>query len=679
MTPPHPHAAPPPPCGGHPATTPPPLRGRGGVVVGVAKEADTWCGVAPLERIAAETGGTPVGFLTILKYAGLEPSNLKEGLELGNWLREHHGKTVEGVLIEVDGLHYRFTTDGAPFTVCTTAASVQEAAEHLAEVPTVALDIETTHLRPWRGDIRLIQVRGTRTYILDLFHVDPEPVLSLLKEKVLIIHGADFELLWLRQKYGPEIGRAGVRCTLTASRILGAGGPDSKRNKLDQCLERYLGIEPSTNQQGGSDWGAMILAPEQIEYAARDVEYLHRLYTKQAEAIREAGLMRVWQLERQLLSVAVDMSLAGMHVDQDKLKELEAAARAAEEELAADIRERIGDPEFKLGNHEALRVWLNSRGLNLTSTDKDTLALHRGHTDVETVLAFRTAQNEARGYQRLLEALEADGRVHGSFNTTGADTGRFSSSKPNMQNIKNGEARYLFKAPPGKKLIVCDYSQVELRIVAMLAKDAAMLEAYRQDADLHTETARAVSGHADVDPKERSKAKAVNFGSLYGQGPSGLVQYARTTFGVTLTEQEAQEWLDGFYAAYPALAARKAICKQQSRAGLDEIRTITGRRRLMPATCSEWERFAALLNTPVQGAAGDAMKLALLLMHEHLPKGARLLSVVHDEAIVEAPENISENAYRVVVHCMKEALERLLPGIPAKVDGGVFDNWGDAK
>ena len=204
--------------------------------------------------------------------------------------------------------------------------------------------------------------------------------------------------------------------------------------------------------------------------------------------------------------------------------------------------------------------------------------------------------------------------------------------------------REAFTAPEGRRLIVADYSQIELRAAAAIAGETRMIDAYKAGADLHKLTAATVLGkdQEQVTKSDRQLAKAVNFGLLYGQSAPGLVRYAATSYGVTLTGDQATEIRQAFFRTYSRLRQWHGLSHNQAEAGVTEVRTRTGRRRLIPTTASEWERFTALVNTPVQGGTADGMKHALILIDQRLPKSARIVSTVHDEVVVECHESSAD-------------------------------------
>jgi DNA polymerase I-like protein with 3'-5' exonuclease and polymerase domains len=290
-----------------------------------------------------------------------------------------------------------------------------------------------------------------------------------------------------------------------------------------------------------------------------------------------------------------------------------------------------------------------------------------GHL-VPLVLAFREASKRAQQAESLVGHIQKNGRIHGRFEPLGTATGRFSSKEPNLQNIGRGEMREAFTAPDGKRLIVADYSQIELRAAAAIAGETKMIEAYKAGADLHKLTASIVLGkpESEVTKQDRQTSKSANFGLLYGQSAPGLVRYAATSYGVTLADDQAQSIRKAFFRTYSRLRQWHGISHQQAEQGVTEVRTRTGRRRLIPTTASEWERFTALVNTPVQGGTADGMKHALILIHKRLPKTARIVSTVHDEVVVECREESADECREIITTAMVEAMAPSSPRCRSK-------------
>jgi DNA polymerase I-like protein with 3'-5' exonuclease and polymerase domains len=548
----------------------------------------------------------------------------------------------------------------------------------------VALDLETygprksDGLDPWAGDIRLLSlcVEGHEPWILDLRAIgyDLGELKTALESVEIIAHNAKFDLLWLRVKCGLRATR--VFCTLVAARLLVAGTKPG--NDLDKCLERYLGIEPAPDHSR-SDWGSMFLDEDQLAYAARDVLHLQALSNKLWGLLESDQLDVVGRLEFDLVPVIVEMEAAGIAVDKAKLREIETRARSSASDHAGMLRQKLNLPKLNPGSPQQLLEALKAAGIEVENTNEETLKAADDGEIIPLILEFRGAEKLAQQAASLLECVKQDGRIHGRFDPTGTATGRFSSKDPNLQNIGRGELRTCFVPEPGNKLIVADYSQIELRAAAVIAGETKMIEAYKNGVDLHKQTAAEVLNKPleEVTKQDRQISKSANFGLLYGQSAPGLVRYAASSYGVQMELDQAEQIRRQFFRTYGHLRQWHGESRNKADAGAREVRTVLGRRRLLPETASEWERFTALVNTPVQGGCADGMKQALVLIAQQLPAEARLISTVHDEVLVEAPEAMANEVRDLVQAIMIEAMAALFPQVPIEVEAGSCSNWGE--
>ncbi len=312
------------------------------------------------------------------------------------------------------------------------------------------------------------------------------------------------------------------------------------------------------------------------------------------------------------------------------------------------------------------------------------------HEFARALFAYREAKSGlstfgAKFFQPTEDGREVyvDGRLYPSWGVCAADTGRMSCSSPNVQNIPNksrlGGLRGCV-APKGRRLVKADYSQIELRIVAKVAGEKAMLEAYRNGEDLHARTARNITGREEITKEDRQLAKAVNFGLLYGQGAQGLQEYARDKYGVKMSLEEAAEYRKRWFEAYPAIRAWHRREGASFDARDDSASTLAGRLRRVGS-------FMEKVNHPVQGTGADGLKLAMALFNERLPEhlDARLVIACHDELVVECPEELAEEVARFLEEAMVAGIDEVLnPGldaahpdrVPVEVDVEVVESWG---
>jgi DNA polymerase I len=304
------------------------------------------------------------------------------------------------------------------------------------------------------------------------------------------------------------------------------------------------------------------------------------------------------------------------------------------------------------------------------------------------VIEYRNIRDhELKFVESAMEATRPDGR-HATFNPVGAKTGRFSCKDPNLQNIPQPDPkkhperfpiRELFHAAPGKKLVIADFSQMELVAAAVIAPEPIMLDAFQNKQDLHCRTASVLLGRpiSKADKDERSLAKAVNFGLLYGQKGPRLKEYAKNAFDVDMTEDEGNQFYDEFFREYQGLAAWHAQAKCDANdESISEVRTLAvGRRQFIGDKW--WNRFTALLNTPIQGSCAEATKLALVEIDSQLQGRAALVNCVHDEIIVECDEALAPVVKNEIERIMMECSGLILNGITIEVEADIADTWAD--
>ena len=584
---------------------------------------------------------------------------------------------------------------GGSFMLVQCSEDVNMVLAALDETALVALDTETTGLDPRRGRVRLLSITtdtsdgGCFTYLLDLFALPAEaltPLWDVLAGKEMVLHNAIFDLTFLdRLGFTP---RAVVHDTMLASRVLYAGARE--RHGLADCVRRELGQEMAKEMQR-ADWSGVLTASH-LAYAARDVQVLRPLLAVLSAKIAKANLTDTVHLEERCLPSMVWLSTVGVGVSRDDWSALATTAR----EDAARLREQMGASapttpgemfvSWKWDSPQDMKRLFAALGVNLDSTDDETLA-GVNHPLAGLLRDYREATKRLGTYGECwLKNIADDGRVYARWNQTGSEAGRMSCSEPNMQQVPRDPAyRRCIQAPAGRVLVKADYSQIELRIAAKLTQESAMLEAYRTGEDLHTRTARQVLGLAEVTKKDRQLAKAINFGLLYGMGPRGFQAYAKSNYGLDLTEAQAKDYRAAFFRAYPGLEAWHSQVKRNRK---PETRTLAGRRRLIPSADAskpeaERRRFEAAmhrerLNTPVQGTGADGLKLALALLwerREQIP-GAFPVLAVHDEIVVEADADQADAAAAWVQTAMVDAMAPLIEPIPVEVEVKTGRTWG---
>jgi DNA polymerase-1 len=468
--------------------------------------------------------------------------------------------------------------------------------------------------------------------------------------------------------------------TMLAARVLEAGDGDFKRRgrfTLAEVAKRYVGVELDKAEQA-SDWSGG-LSDAQLAYAARDAAILPTL----AERLhRAAGLARLADTiapEMGALPALVWLEGAGAPFDAGGWATLAEAAVRRQVEAARRLDAIVGPADLFGGSGvnwdstAQVKKALHARGHALERVDEATLAaLAADDALAAAMLDYREATKRAGTYgiEFLAHVHDATGRIHADYQQLGAESGRMSCSRPNLQQVPRDPAyRACFRPPEGRVLVKADYSQIELRIAAELALDERLIAAYANGEDMHAITAATVLGCGDgpVTKEDRQAAKALNFGLLYGMGAPTLRAYARNNYGVTLSEREAAEFRTRFFRTYAGLARWHA---SRPRATV-ETRTVGGRRRLAVS------QFTQKCNTPVQGTGADGLKAALALLWEtrdRCPTAAPVLCV-HDEVVVEVDADEAEQAREWLVDCMTRGMQRFLRRVPVVVDATIARDW----
>ena len=590
---------------------------------------------------------------------------------------------------------------GEPETVAyviDTEEALSELVSRLDQGREWTIDLETTGKDPISADlvgIALSADPGIGYYIpvghLEGTQLPRERVLQALKpwlERVdapKIGHNIKYDLVVLRQ-HGYDM-RGITIDTMIAAYVL---NPAQRGLGLkDQAATRFgVHMTPISELIGtGKHQRTMAEAPilDSAAYAAADADMTLRLRKVLEPELREKDQWTLFsQVEMPLVPVLADMEREGVDLDVDFLATMSGELQVAFSAIETRIFDLVGHP-FNINSPKQLEaVLFRERGLQPGkrtatgfSTDFDVLDRLRGKDPVvDLVLEYRQLTKLRSTYVEGLPALvnPRTGRVHSSFNQTVAATGRLSSSEPNLQNIPvrselGAKVRRAFIVrEPGWVLLAADYSQIELRIVAHLSRDERLLDAFRQDLDIHAATAALVFNLPveQVTSAMRGLAKTVNFGIIYGQSAFGLAPRA----GVS--QQEARDFIDQYNVTYSGLHAfmeqtRENAIKQQF------VTTLLNRRRYLPEVASpiralREEALRQAINMPVQGAAADMIKVAMIRLAERLPAAGlrgRMILQVHDELLFRVPEDELQRTAAVV----RETMEQAMPlDVPVRVD-----------
>jgi DNA polymerase I-like protein with 3'-5' exonuclease and polymerase domains len=592
-----------------------------------------------------------------------------------------------GVSSEWRAVEVGAAADGPLPEYITTGAQLDAVLPALCAAPRLAVDTETTGLDPLKDHVRLIQFAlPDRVLMVDAGQVPVQQLAPVFAAPhLLAFHNAKFDLKFLRTA-GLPWPTGPVLDTMLAAQLLGAGTADGqlKQCSLAAVAQLYLSLDLDKALQT-SDWTGT-LTPAQLCYAARDAHVTFQLVPVLQQALATAALEQIVAIECRCVPALAWLELAGVPLTAQRWRDRATyethQAHALEAQLGALlVQSRNGSgalfPEAtNWQSPQQVRDVLQHRGHAVTKTDSETLtALVGADPLIPVLLDYREAEKRAGTYGLawLDKALHPiTGRVHADYLQLGSRAGRMSCTKPNIQNLPRSKTyRSCISAEPGSCIVKADYSQIELRVAAVIAQDADMLAAYRAGQDLHTTTAAHLLGvpPEQVTSETRQLAKAVNFGLLYGMGAATLQTYARQNYRVSLTPPEAAQYRQRFFDAYPGLRRwhRETGATQST-----ETRTLAGRRRLNVSA------FTERLNSPVQGTGADGLKWALarLFAHRDEAPDARLVAVIHDEIVVECPvEGAAQAAAWLQQHMAAAMTEILHAAVPVVVETTIGQDW----
>jgi DNA polymerase-1 len=601
--------------------------------------------------------------------------------------------------------------------VVNTPETLRALVEQLSRAPEISLDVETTSTDAVRAEIVgiALAVKEGEGFYLPVGHhpatagVGQLPLADVLEslrgpltdpEKPKVGHNLKYDFTVL-ERY--DVGASPLQFDTMIAEWL--TDPSSHNLGLKSLAWVRLGTEMTEIESligTGKAQRSMADVPVAMAaaYAAADAEICLRLKRQLEKELDQKNQIPLFDgLEMPLVTVLAGMELAGVSLDTEFLAAMSRDLAGRLDSLEREIYRQVGH-KFNINSTQQLAAVL-FEDLKLAPPDRtrrtsaghySTAAtvlddLRHAHPVVDLILEQREIAKLKSTYTDALpqQVNPATGRVHTSYSQTGSVTGRLASSEPNLQNIPirtdlGREIRRAFIAAPGQVLLSVDYSQIELRIVAHMAEDKAMIGAFLEDQDIHAATAAAIGGIPlkDVTPEMRRQAKAVNFGLIYGMSPYGL---ARST-GITLAE--AQQFVDAYFKRFPGVQRYlEGVRLQAIRQGY--VETLLGRRRYFPqlargaGTLPEVARRAEreAINAPIQGTAADIIKLAMIRIPPALRAAGlsgEMLLQVHDELVVECPQRELEETARLVQDLMQQAQELR---VPLKTDAKAGANWAE--
>lgn len=570
----------------------------------------------------------------------------------------------------------------------------------------IAVDLETTSLDVMQAEIVGISMAaGEQIWYLPLAHnqgknLDPETVLprlsTLLRDpgKRKIGHNAKYDAVILK-RCGFDIAPFAFD-TMLAAYVLDPGSRSHSLAKLaDEHLHRRMQsitelIGKGKNQRSFAE----VAIEDAASYSGDDADVTLRLKALFEPLLKDAGLFDLFtDVEMPLMEVLMDMEMSGVSVDASFLEGMSDDLAGKLADLEGRIYAAAGE-EFNINSTKQLgHILFEKIGLKPVrksktgySTDIDVLTkLEKKHELPALILEYRQLAKLKSTYIDALPAMinKKTGRIHTSFNQAVTSTGRLSSSDPNLQNIPirtelGRNIRKAFVTPPGHVLLSADYSQIELRIMAHMSKDPVLTEAFSEGVDVHTKTASILFGTFPemVSPDQRRQAKTINFGVMYGMGAFALSEQLGITRG------EAKAFIDNYFGTHSGVQAYiERTIAEAERDGF--VTTLLGRKRYLPDIMSTNRNIAEFakrtaINTPIQGSAADLIKVSMINLSKRLKNEglkAALILQVHDELVLEVPEEELDAITAAVRETMERALEL---SVPLVVDIGVGRNWFEA-
>jgi DNA polymerase-1 len=500
-------------------------------------------------------------------------------------------------------------------------------------------------------------------------------------EQTVIFHNAKFDIGVLRRAGLPVPKK--FEDTLIAAHLL----DENNAHGLKPLAKRHLGIDdPLTFDEADK---MRLLDPEIFaEYARNDSRFTFQLWEQFRTELDNQELRSVYEMEKQILPVVMSMETRGMKLDIQSLSTIEREVKSDSARLKAEIFELAG-VEFELNKPRAVAAILYDKlGLKCPketpsgarSVDIESLK-EIAHPIAVKLSEYRKIDKLANTFIKVLpKHADANGRIHPEFKPLGAVTGRFSAADPNVQQIPGkselGKAiRRAFICEPGNKLICADFSQMELRVLAHYSQDETLLAAYCSGAatDLHTITAQKMFNKEDVSKDERGIAKMINFSIAYGITDVGL--YRRlTAIGIDTTPKDCKRYIADYFKTYTGVKSfLTKVDKTIRERGY--VKNLFGRRRRLKGNNSKEIRQAQ--NFIIQATSADLVKRAMVALAARLPEGADLISMVHDELIIECRADHAEEVLGIVVDVMQNTPEGFT--VPMTVDAHIVDCWADAK
>jgi len=556
------------------------------------------------------------------------------------------------------------------------------------EDPELYVDIETGGLNPWKHPIAVISIYGPRSGVCSIIHTRgdvPDCLVELLSRQNVIQtkhNGTAFDDLFLANA-GIDVFKPKLRDTLISELVSIRTARRDTRVSLESSVKRRTGTQLNKSIDHRT-WMQPTLTEEQLAYAGGDVVHLPALYAEQRSVVAGTPQADAMDLEELLIPAVLRTTLNGLPFSL-RAHGLYTSELAVKRDEAEDSLVQAFGP-LNLRSAKQVKEALAEYGVVVSDTTHDTLVEisemgGRPGEVVDLILDFKKPDQRLKMYsEEWVAKYVTSERVHPRVWQVGADTGRMTNSDPSLQQIPKDDARRIFEAPEGWCILSADYSQIEIRVAAYFARDAAMFEALRAE-DLHTAVASMIFGLPVelISSAQRKLAKAAVFTLLFGGGAGRLYDYARHN-GSVITETEARGIVKRFFEKFAGLSTMRAKAFARAQAGRSvPLDLPTGLRRTLSG---QTLRGTVILNTLVQGTAAAGFKFALL---EAAKRGLDkyMGGFVHDEFVSCVPITEVEEYAGELEECMERGMMRALPletpGLEVKVGLSAHRTWGGAR
>ncbi|NJD03824.1 MAG: hypothetical protein FIA99_14770 [Ruminiclostridium sp.] len=556
----------------------------------------------------------------------------------------------------------------------------------------IYMDTETTGLDAFKDKITLIQIKeGNKIRLVKTFNeAKIREIKDLLENNFIVGHNLKFDLKFLKQQF--NINPDNFFDTWIAEILISGGMKARQRGAatLEAVTKEYLKIELNKDEELRTSFKGTDLTKDQINYAALDVAVLPHIYKQQQVQLKELGLEKVFEIEMGCILATVWLELSGLPLDMEGLKKVQLETKKRIEEAELNVKTILkesgyknldlsGLPVVSIDSPKQLLEALHGIGFKVDSTGDEVIS-SLDHPIGKAIKEYRKQQKLLTSFiLKYPEHLhKITGRIQPDFNQYGTNTGRFTSSKPNMQQVPHDKSiRALFKANPGNKIITADYSQIELRIIAEVSQEPRFLEIYNNNKDLHRLTASLILNkpEAEVTKEERQQAKAINFGFAYGLGAKSFKEKAKNDYEIDISIEQAQEFRNTFFKNYPILAAYLQTAARTA-AGRKQIRNKSGRIVRFEQGLEGWQYENMGRNTPIQSLSADITKNAMGRLYNKLkPYKAKLINAVHDELVFEVSQEHAETTAKIIKEEMEAAGQEYLKNIPCIVEVTIGESW----